>query len=471
MHRYRLRPEADQRGDLADYGGGVTTALPASLSQVLALTEPEPEPRVTPWPRVSDVLLALVATGALGAFSLRSADLGGASDVASVALVLQCLVLLLLRRWPAFTCTLVMVAVLGHNLLGVHTVAADVLVPLALYVTAARRSGWLPRTLLGAALAGSLVLPLRILQPSRSFSGDVTDYLLQVTVLAAICLMAWGAGLVRAARAEQTRLLAERAARLEAERDALATAASHAERTRVAREMHDIVAHSLSVIIAQADGGRYAAPHRPEAAQEALTTIAETGRAALADMRTILGVLRDPDSGEDVVERLPQPVDADLDELVSQVRQAGIPVSVVRLGSPRPLPPGAGVTLHRICQEALTNVIKHAGPAATATVIVQWQDEAVVIRVEDTGRGAAAASDTDGRGQGLVGMHERASMFSGAVETGPAPTGGYRVRVMIPLPGRRVPGPARTGPPTPSVRPDAVPAAVAGHRRPTEETP
>lgn len=456
--------------------------MPSSFSQVLALAGPGPDsgPLRVAWPGVSDVLAALVATGTLGAVSLRGADQAGASDTAAVALVLQCLAVVLLRRWPALTCALVMVAVAVHNLLGVHTVAADALVPLALHVTAARSHGWVPRTLLGVALSGSLVVPLHILQPARSFRGDVTDYLLQVTVLAAVCLVAWGSGLVRAARAEQTRLLAERAARLEAERDALATAASHAERTRIAREMHDIVAHSLSVIIAQADGGRYTAPSRPQAAQEALATIAATGRAALADMRTILGVLREPGSGQDVVERLPQPVDADLDEMVEQVREAGIPVSVVRLGTPRPLPPGAGVTLYRICQEALTNVIKHAGAAATATVIVQWQAEAVIILVEDTGRGAAATADADGHGQGLVGMHERAAMFSGSVEAGPAPTGGYRVRVMIPLPGRRGAGGAGPGAPAldrPAVQPSAVqpsavhPGTVPGPHASTEETP
>jgi len=244
--------------------------------------------------------------------------------------------------------------------------------------------------------------------------------------------------------------LVDRARRLETERDQQAQIATAAERTRIAREMHDIVAHSLSVIIAQADGGRYAAEAAPEAAVRSLTTIGETGRAALADMRRLLGVLRPPGppttthphpSPAVVVaatgppppgDLVPQPAVADLERLVDQVRASGCRISLVRLGTPRTLPPGTGLTLFRICQESLTNVLKHAGPAATATVLLQWAPDAVVLEVADDGRGAAAPSD--GGGQGLVGMRERAVMLGGTIAVGPRPGGGYRVRVQIPVP-------------------------------------
>ncbi|MDD9208027.1 histidine kinase, partial [Georgenia sp. 10Sc9-8] len=187
----------------------------------------------------------------------------------------------------------------------------------------------------------------------------------------------------------------------------------------------------LSVVIAQADGGRYAARSDPAAAERALTTISETGRSALADMRRILGVLRGSGTLDHAGERLPQPVDADLDSLVAQVRSSGLAVSVVRSGTARPLPPGVGLSVYRIVQEALTNVLKHAGPAARATVTLGWTPTSVVLQVEDDGRGAAATDD--GAGQGLVGMRERVALFGGWLDTGPRPGGGFRVRAAIPV--------------------------------------
>ena len=190
------------------------------------------------------------------------------------------------------------------------------------------------------------------------------------------------AGKTAAAQARQERLLVEEAA------EQAAIAASATERTRIAREMHDIVAHSLSVVIAQADGGRYAAATNPQAAERALTTIAEISRAALKEMRTILGVLRGPE--EDALQRLPQPMEDDLDNLVSTVVDAGLPTSIVRVGTSQVLAPGLGLTVHRLVQEALTNSLKYAGPAASATVVVNWTGSALEVTVDDDGRGAGA---------------------------------------------------------------------------------
>lgn len=215
--------------------------------------------------------------------------------------------------------------------------------------------------------------------------------------------------------------------------DRLATEAEVAmleERSRIARDMHDIVAHTLSVVIAQADGGRYAAAKNPQMAVRALSTIADMSRDALKDIRSIIGVLRDSDS--EAQPRLPQPVDSDLEELVANVRESGVRISLVRTGAERPLPVGVSDAVYRICQEAITNSLKHAGPGAEITVILNLTNTALQLRVDDDGRGAATVPD--GRGHGLIGMDERARAFGGTVTTGPRSRGGFRVSVTIPVP-------------------------------------
>lgn len=172
-------------------------------------------------------------------------------------------------------------------------------------------------------------------------------------------------------------------AQLNAERDA--ELAVVGERTRIAREMHDIVAHTLSVVIAQADGGRYAAKNNPEAAERALNVIADMSRAALTDIRSIIGVLRDHDPEAPLA---PEPVDTDLLGLIEQVRASGHPVSYVTTGQQRPLPVGLGNALYRICQEALTNALKHAGPDATITVSCTGvpRRSSLTLRITDAAR-------------------------------------------------------------------------------------
>lgn len=214
-----------------------------------------------------------------------------------------------------------------------------------------------------------------------------------------------------------------------------------AERNRIAREMHDIVAHSLSVIVIQADGGRLAAATDPEAAQRALATIAETGRAALADTRRILGLLR----GSDQAERAPVPGSGSVDELVATVREAGLDVAHVQTGVPRPLPPAVGAAVHRIAQESLTNVLKHAGPGARTVVSEVWHDTGFRLVVTNTVGTAVTSTPVRGTsvpgrapiapgpGHGLVGMTERAELFGGTLVAAPT-DGGFRVQVDLPYP-------------------------------------
>ncbi|MFN3865456.1 MAG: sensor histidine kinase [Demequina sp.] len=241
---------------------------------------------------------------------------------------------------------------------------------------------------------------------------------------------------LRAAQLRIGALEAELSRDTEAER-ALAAAD---ERARIAREMHDVVAHTLSVVVAQADGGRFAGAQDPAVAHRALETIAEVGRSALAEMRAMLGLLRDTDS---TVALGPQPSLADIPTLVASTREGGLDVSYVTTGTPRPLPIGAGLAMYRIVQEALTNVRKHAGPNPSVYVQLTWEADAAVVAVGDDGRGAAARRD--GNGLGIAGMRERVGVFGGALTAGPRAGGGFLVRARLPLAPRGGPGPATGG--------------------------
>lgn len=228
----------------------------------------------------------------------------------------------------------------------------------------------------------------------------------------------------RAATVERERLLAQ-------DRDQRTEMAAATERTRIARELHDIVAHSLSVVVVQADGGIAAAKARPEIAPQVLDTIATTARAALADMRRLVGVLRSGAGAEsDHPDYAPAPSPADLPGLVEQVRSAGREVELLITGTERELPAGIGLTVYRLVQESLTNVIKHAGPAARAEVSLNYAPAEIHVSVIDDGRGAAAFSD--GLGNGLTGMRERVTLQSGTVAAHPRAGGGFLVMATIP---------------------------------------
>ncbi|WP_413450758.1 sensor histidine kinase [Georgenia phoenicis] len=405
--------------------------------------------------RVTDLFVVLGLAVFVTLPSLVSASAAGnpfGVVVAVVASIVMPAALYWRRSRPVASAVVVYAAALVHFLFESPLIVSDVLIFVALYSVTVYGPVWAGRVALGSAIFGGLLLAGWLAGTSGPglTGGGLYSLVLSLedlvfiaiigSLIGVAALFVWAMGLVRRSRLAHTETLAERAKRLEIERDQQAQIATAAERSRIAREMHDVVAHSLSVVIAQADGGRYAATADPEAAVRALTTISETGRAALADMRKILGVLRAPGNDGQPETTTPQPIDADLDTLVEQVRSSGLDVSLVRVGQARPLPPGLGLTVYRICQEALTNVLKHGGPSASATVMLQWAPQRLSIQVDDTGRGAAATSD--GAGHGLVGMHERVALFGGTLETGAKPGGGYRVRAEIPLPGAPLPAPA-----------------------------
>jgi signal transduction histidine kinase len=238
----------------------------------------------------------------------------------------------------------------------------------------------------------------------------------------------FGAANVVRSRQQLAADLAARTVELEHEREETAKLAVAEERARIARELHDVVAHNVSVMVVQAGAERRAlGDERPETA-EVLETIEQTGRAALAEMRRLLGMLRRSD---DELALAPQPTLDRVDDLVAQVRDAGMPVELRVEGERRPLPAGVDLSAYRIVQEALTNALKHAGPAR-ARVTVRYGREELDIEIADDGA-ARAQTNGDAGGHGLVGMRERVLLFGGDLDAGHGRGGGYTVRARLPL--------------------------------------
>ncbi|MEU9601060.1 histidine kinase [Streptomyces sp. NPDC048109] len=243
-------------------------------------------------------------------------------------------------------------------------------------------------------------------------------------------------GITVRTRRNYTDALEDRAHRLETERHQQVRLAAAAERARIAREMHDIIGHNLSVITGLADGGRYAAAKSPDRAAQALDAISTTSRQALGELRRLLDVLRDDaqDGTPTAPELAPQPALTDLDRLLDGVRRAGLPVRKTVKGEPT-LPEGRQLTLYRVIQEALTNTLKHAGPDATADIDLSYgAGGAVTLTVTDTGRAAPPSPPAHTGGRGLPGMRERTSLYGGTLEAGPRPTPerGWRVHLHLP---------------------------------------
>ena len=301
---------------------------------------------------------------------------------------------------------------------------------------------------------------LNVLRDEYGGLGAALTTFVGLGVVGTITIVAiWALANLQRARVRQLALTRDRAAQALREREQRTALAVAAERARIAREMHDVVAHSLSVIIAQADGGRFVAAQKPEQAVEVLGTIGETGRAALADMRSLLGVLRQ----EDETSFGPQPGPEMLSDLAERVRTAGLPVDLHIEGPLEDLPHALGMSLFRLVQESLTNVLKHAGAGATVAVRITRTAEQLTVEVIDDGQGTDPESD--GQGHGLTGMRERMSVLGGTLQAGPLPSRGYRVRAVVPLPGAA--HPALPSPAFPSavdpVRNPALP--LRGERR------
>jgi signal transduction histidine kinase len=348
---------------------------------------------------------------------------------------------------------------------------ADIALLVLLYTVAAYR----PRRhsviallacLVGSVLATWVWMPLSGAQPEPGPSY-IDRMILAIIVLWGCIVAAWVLGDSMRYRRGYYAALEDKAARLEAERHAQAKIAAAAERARIARELHDVVAHHVSVMVVQADGAGYALRSDPDRAQAALSAISSTGRQALTEMRRLLGVLR---SADQHTEMAPMPGLGELRELLDQARAAGLEVSYTLTGTPRELPEGAELAAYRVVQESLTNTRKHAGLAATAAVTLRYEPEGLTVEVTDDGM--APVSEQPG-GHGLAGMRERIAMYGGTVQAGPLPGGGFGVTAHLPCPswaaelrGRAAHGlapaePTSEPPPAPESHPDgnAVPAA------------
>ncbi|MGW5875281.1 sensor histidine kinase [Nocardiopsis terrae] len=286
-----------------------------------------------------------------------------------------------------------------------------------------------PRWALAALATAELGLLAMIAHSPYTDWGDWNAFA-SYTFLIMLC---WVTGLYTNIRRSYLLGLEERAEWLERAREDRTRAAIAEERARIARELHDVVAHNVSVIVVQADGAAYTIGSDPERARGALETISETGRTALAEMRGILGVLRD---GGDEEGYAPRPGLEQLDQLAVQARRAGLPVEFTVSGTARPVPAGVGLAGYRVVQEALTNTLRHAGPAVSRVrVELHHEDDALRIRVLDDGRGTAAPTTGEAadEGYGLIGMRERVSAYDGSLRAGPHPDGGYEVVATLPL--------------------------------------
>ncbi|MDC5697475.1 histidine kinase [Intrasporangium calvum] len=407
-------------------------------------------------------LAALLLTASLGA--LADSDLAGTWRAAVVAALVIIHVAVAGRsRWPVAgfvaTSTGMLVLALAPDFGGRAAVEAGspyspLLLPsgllffVVLYTVSARAPAPVPTLALGVSLAGAVITVARLWDTGEFVSTPVSGALAwRMFVAAAVSagvLAAWSLGRYRATRLAWVAALEERAVRAERERQTAivqaradleqeAERAAAAERRRIAREMHDVVAHSLAVMVGQAEGGRMMVGRDPDRAGPVLATVAEQGRQALTELRSLLGVLRD----EETVPTRPQPRLDELDGLVDEVRRAGLSVDVVERGTRHALPATADLTAFRVVQESLTNVVKHAGPGASATVALDWLPNRLQIRVSDDGS-RREKGEADGiPGRGLVGMRERLDLVGGTlVHSGPDPTGrdGFIVEAHVPTP-------------------------------------
>ncbi len=347
--------------------------------------------RLNRHPLLVDLLLTLVLLG----FGVVGAQ-GGDRWIAA-ALTLP---LLWRRRAPFAVFSVIAAVAFGHWLADIN-LAADMTLLVAIYTVAAQA----PR---GRVIAACVILEIGIVLAVARWGEPAR--LPSFVLLTGMATAAVVLGLnVRTRRAHMS-TLEDRAAA--------------AERARIAREMHDIVAHNLSVMIALADGAGYIAEQDPKRALGAMGQVSDTGRHALDEMRRLLGVLRE----DEATALAPQPGLAELEPLLERLREAGLRATLETSGDPVALGAGAELTVYRLVQEALTNTLKHAGADAHATVRLHYDATGVEVEVTDDGEGR---SRVPAGGLGLNGMRERAAVYGGELEAGPAPDGGWRVRTRL----------------------------------------
>jgi signal transduction histidine kinase len=369
-----------------------------------------------------DWLIAL-ALGGLVLGEIWTSPFAGPRPVNTFLFLSVCLALLWRRRAPLVV-LLIAVVVLGiqANFLDPPDqppLSTFVILLVAFYSAAVHGEG--RRAVIGTAVA--FVMEILIMDLPRLLAGENPGNIIPAWIL---YLMLWFVG--RTIR--QSRLQAERlqdlATQLELEREEKARVAVAEERSRISRELHDVIAHNVSVMVVQSQAAQRLLEGEQRNARQALESIETTGRQALTEMRRLLGILRRTDAE---LALAPQPSLEHLNTLIEQMRKAGLPVELRIEGEAEPLPPGVDLSAYRIVQEALTNTLKHAG-SARARVEIHYGDGEVELEVSDDGRGTGRGG---GSGQGLIGMHERVALYGGVLKSGERDDGGYLVRARLPL--------------------------------------
>jgi signal transduction histidine kinase len=367
------------------------------------------------WHRPSPLLIDAALALALAVAALWE-ERGGAIDVRAVVLLTAPLICR--RRWPLLVFGLV---VLG----AVMVVPAAPYVGIASIMVAAYSVGAYDRySLLSLVLLASTATFIAV-----AFRAELPA-LPEHTVPFLVTIPLWLVGYALRTRQLRADALADRAARLEREQELATRAALAEEQARIARELHDVVAHNVSMMVVQAGAALEVQTSHPEQTRAALLAIESTGRGAMTELRSLLGILSD--TGEDLT-LAPQPGVAQLASLVQQVRDAGLPVELRIQGQQRPLPAGIELTVFRVVQEALTNALKHSGLART-DVILTYQETELKLEVLDQGTGARSPTGQE-PGRGLIGMRERIALYGGTIEAGPRLPHGFAIRAWLPLTG------------------------------------
>ena len=386
-------------------------------------------------PQVVDIVLAVVFA-AIGVMTVFTQDIEAngiliddykePSALVLLTVLITCAPIAVRRRAPLLALLVSSVGIFVHILADWPEGSLPLSVLLLTYTVGA----WCRfREAVAGIVAVAAVIVLLWAVDSPKF--DAIDVLGIITQFVAV--WAIGVGLRSRRQATESRIR-EAEERAEAERQSAARSLAE-ERLRIAQELHDVVAHSMSVIAVQAGAGSHVLDERPDEARQALDAISATSRGALQELRRLLGVLRDRDGNRS---HLPAPGLGDIPRLVEEVKAAGVPVTLHVEGGTDCLRPGVELSAYRVVQEALTNVIKHAGSPSHVDVSVAHHSGSLTIEVFDDGRGIAPrpANGTpdgfDGAGQGLVGMRERVELWGGELAVGPVPGGGYRVRALLP---------------------------------------
>jgi len=367
---------------------------------------------------------AALAAGVLALSLPPLTDLRGSSHGLSLAMILAIVLPLAWRRRAPFAICLT-ITVLAAVQWFVSQELTDYLALLIAFYTVAAHAPLRRVLVAGVLLEAGAVLGAAN-WPAPSGLPPAWALPLATAMIAAAGFLGY---YVRTARRARAASLAERASRLKRDQEQQAQLAVAAERSRIARELHDIVAHNIATMIALSDGAAATAAKSPAQAATIMGDISATGRTALTEMRRLLGVLRQPVSAD----HTPQPGIGDLADLVARVRTAGLPTRLTITGDLADVPASAQLALYRMVQEALTNTLKHA-PGASADVSLTYRAGEVELEVTDDGpRERGIAASQPGGGHGIVGMRERAAVFGGEVATGPRPGGGWRVHTVLPL--------------------------------------